>query len=827
MTTNKSGYSVNLVYSYSHRDTQHRESMEKSLTMLKREGLLVDWSDQSILAGQNLSAVIRGKLDNADIIVFLLSPDFIASEECMKEWERAQQLTIERPQLVRVPVIVRDCAWKDLLKEDNLKALPKDAAPVVGFTDRDAAWQQVYEGLKEVIKNLRCTFEARETFLAEMRRTDFVSQQNIDLQDIFVFLPLLVRTSHERKADRPAERITDAEELLDKKYAIIHGDDRSGKTALGRHVFLTLVGQSKPVLHLDLNEVSSKRPGRIFEEAYHSQFTGDFKIWSQQSEKTLILDNLSGRSALADFIVAAKEEFERIIVTLPSTVFYAFYRDEARLADFEEMEIGNLTQVTQETLIRKRLALSSGKENIADGDVDKAEKRVNAIIIDNRIVPRYPFFVLCILQTYEAYMPTNLNITSYGHCYYALIVASLDRAGISNEDADINPCFNFAEHLAYEKHLHLTRSSQEDFDFKIFTTEYRKKYFIADATINRLMHEDFGLMNQDGQFRSEYMAYFFLGRRLASDTPANKDIVKMMCDDIYVPSNYLTLLFTIHHARELEIVDEILLRTMVSLDDIAPAQLTRSETGRFADIVSQLPSNVLSSASVEAERQQERSRRDEVAEMAEDASDDDKDNAGDNDAINDVYRVLKNNEIMGQILRNKYGSIERIRIEEIIGVMAEGGLRLVNSILRDEGEISGMASYVKAKNPTYDIEDIKRDLGMFSFFWTMMNVEKIVEAVNVPEIRAAIRSVAASMDNPAYDLISYFVLLDSEPKLTDEIRDQLAALLKKHRDPFVKGVLSLRTQWFMNTHRSSAQLEQSVCALLGIRYVPRAHGRIT
>ena len=543
--------------------------------------------------------------------------------------------------------------------------------------------------------------------------------------------------------------------------------------------------------------------------------------------KTLILDNLTGRSDLAGFIVAAKDTFERIIVTVPSTIFYAFYRDEARLADFEEMEIGSLTQVTQENLIRRRLSLINGGEDVADGEVDKAEKRVNAIVIDNHIVPRYPFFVLCILQTYEAYMPANLNITSYGHCYYALIVASLDRAGISNEDAEINACFNVAEHLAYKRHIHDARASQENFDFKAFTKEYKKDYFIADATLNRLMHEEFGLMHQDGQFRSEYMAYFFLGRRLANDTPANKLVIEEMCKGIYIPGNYLTLLFTIHHARELEIVDEILLRTMVSLDDILPAQLTRSETRRFADIVSRLPNNVLSSASVEAQRLQERSRRDEVTEMAGEVTVDDMEETEDNEAVNNVYRVLKNNEIMGQVLRNKYGSIERVRVEEIIEVMAEGGLRLVNSILKDEDEISGMALYLKAKNPTYDTDDIKRDLGMFSFFWTMMNLEKIVDAVNVPEIRPAIRNVANSMNNPAYDLISYFVLIESEPKLTDRIRDQLAALLKKHQDPFVKGVLSLRTQWFMNTHRSSAQLEQSVCALLGIRYVPRVQGRIT
>ena len=66
--------------------------------------------------------------------------------------------------------------------------------------------------------------------------------------------------------------------------------------------------------------------------------------------------------------------------------------------------------------------------------------------------------------------------------------------------------------------------------------------------------------------------------------------------------------------------------------------------------------------------------------------------------------MWKNNEIMGQILRNKYGSITKQKIEEIIDIVADGGLRLVNFVLKDKDEISDMAHYVKAKNPDYDIQ---------------------------------------------------------------------------------------------------------------------------
>ena len=91
-------------------------------------------------------------MDEADILVFLLSPDFIASDECMKEWEYAKQLVARGKPIFRIPIILRECAWQDLLRNDDIKALPNDGKPVATFDDKDTAWMQVYEGIKAVLE---------------------------------------------------------------------------------------------------------------------------------------------------------------------------------------------------------------------------------------------------------------------------------------------------------------------------------------------------------------------------------------------------------------------------------------------------------------------------------------------------------------------------------------------------------------------------------------------------------------------------------------------------------------------------------------------------
>ena len=189
--------------------------------------------------------------------------------------------------------------------------------------------------------------------------------------------------------------------------------------------------------------------------------------------------------------------------------------------------------------------------------------------------------------------------------------------------------------------------------------------------------------------------------------------------------------------------------------------------------------------------------------------------------VNDVYKILRNNDILGHVLRNKYGKLRKKQIEEVVETVADGGLRLVNFILRDEQEIADLARYVKARRPKASEEQVKAALRFWSFVWTMLNIEHVVSAVSHAEVKEVVRDVVRRRATPAYDIVGYFSALDSAEELTDSMREHLEALLKEHSDPFVKGVLSIRTQHYMNTHRSRATVEQKVCSLLKVPYKHR------
>lgn len=794
--------------------------MEDSLALLKRDGLLKDWSDHQILPGQKISEKIKNKMNEANIIVFLLSKNFISSKWCMEEWAHAKSLTDEGKPIFRIPIIIRDCTWKMLLANDDIKALPNDGESVTSYPDADSAWTEVCEGIAKVVDKLQNTFTPKSEFVREMEQTEFLSQQHIKLQDIYIFLLLRCYDQQPKSSGILGEELIEDEEvLLRRKNILIHGEDMSGKTALTRYLFLYLSEKPMPVLHIDLDSVPQTFSENIFFDAYKTQFNGDYTVWKKQKDKTLILDNLTSSAKSISTVASAKEFFDRIIVTTSSDIFNSFFIDEKILIDFHVMAIEPMTHIQQEQLIIKRLELLDENQPITDVFVDKVENKVNSIITASKIVPRYPFFVLSILQTYEGFMPKNLSVTSYGYCYYVLVVASLVKSGISRKDAMIDTCFNFSEKWAFKIYENSKKHGEHKLDIDDFFVEYNKNFIIEKSLMNRLKDVNYGIITEDGKFRAPYMYHFFLGRHFSKNGNKHEEEIEKMCEKIYVTSNYLTLLFIIHHTKDEKIIDNVLVRTMCTLDTVEPAKLTKDETKRFKDILLSMRKNRLSQNSVSSERKTERGIRDASENQPEVAHDPHETNDG--DPVNDCYRILKNNEITGQILRNKFGSIKMAKIEEIIEIIADSGLRLVNLILKDEDEITAFSNYIQEKHPDHDSRKVETLVRWFSFIWTMINVEKIVSAINIPEIQEIVEKVVNKKSTPAYNLIGYFYRLDSEPELSNSIRNELVTLIKNNDDLFFKKVLSIRTWHYMNTHRGKASIEQSICSKLGIEYSPK------
>jgi len=136
--------------SYCHADEQYRAELDKHLSLLRRQGLVDIWSDHRIPPGGEIEAHISAELDAADLVILLVSSDFMNSDYCYGvEVQRAMERHHAGSAIV-VPIIVRPCDWTSS-PLGGLKALPKDAKPLVKWATLDDAFLDVVQSLRRLI----------------------------------------------------------------------------------------------------------------------------------------------------------------------------------------------------------------------------------------------------------------------------------------------------------------------------------------------------------------------------------------------------------------------------------------------------------------------------------------------------------------------------------------------------------------------------------------------------------------------------------------------------------------------------------------------------
>lgn len=145
------GESVEVFFSYSHRDETLKDELVKHLSILQRQGIISGWHDRKILAGDEWDHAINQHLDSADIILLLISSDFIASSYCWDvEVIRAMERHTSGTALV-IPIILRKVDWTGA-PFAKLQALPKNAQPIKSWSDQDEALEDVAQGIRLAAK---------------------------------------------------------------------------------------------------------------------------------------------------------------------------------------------------------------------------------------------------------------------------------------------------------------------------------------------------------------------------------------------------------------------------------------------------------------------------------------------------------------------------------------------------------------------------------------------------------------------------------------------------------------------------------------------------
>jgi DNA-binding response OmpR family regulator len=145
--------SIQVFFSYSHKDEALRDKLANHLSVLEKQGLIKSWHDRKILAGTEWDHEISEHLNQADIILLLISAEFLASQYC---YEIEVQRAVERHEAEEacvIPIILRPVDWTGT-PFSALQALPKNARAVTIWSNRDLAFVDIAKGIRETAKAL-------------------------------------------------------------------------------------------------------------------------------------------------------------------------------------------------------------------------------------------------------------------------------------------------------------------------------------------------------------------------------------------------------------------------------------------------------------------------------------------------------------------------------------------------------------------------------------------------------------------------------------------------------------------------------------------------
>lgn len=145
---------INVFYccSDSDKDEKLRKELEKHLSILEHQGIITTWDKSMISAGNEWESEIYRQLMTADIILPLISSDFIASDD---NWNVLAKLAMERHnarQASVIPIRLRpvDNYWK--VAFPNVTALPRDGRAVTDWKPHDRAFKSIAEDIRKVVE---------------------------------------------------------------------------------------------------------------------------------------------------------------------------------------------------------------------------------------------------------------------------------------------------------------------------------------------------------------------------------------------------------------------------------------------------------------------------------------------------------------------------------------------------------------------------------------------------------------------------------------------------------------------------------------------------
>lgn len=661
-----------------------------------------------------------------------------------------------------------------------------------------------------LLREIKRTFKVKDQFVQQLEEIKIPlvidNKRNIKLSNIFIFPDLDAFNSESNSF----ENYRNSNKLLgnDCNNCIIDGESQIGKSSLIARLYIKMYeNDTFPVLLTgkDFNEPNLEK---IVKRAFKSQYiTNDSEyekyLQLETKKKVLLIDDyqdcafnsLTTKSIFNEAIL----KFGKVIIMVDS----AYGMLPSMKTEFKNVKFYSIKPLgykkRNELIERyhslKQNPLISNEQTFLD-QTKVSFDNVQSILGD-KLMPSYPVYILSILQALE-YKPLNQNETSFGYCYQTLLHYSLYKAGVSNDDIDMY--LNFLSELAY--HL-LTKNTEciNNQEMLIFFCDYQSRFIIPsyDVTINCLKKSKIiSENNSNYKFGYNYILYYLSAKKIADilHKKEGKDVIQELFREMHVEKNANILVFVTHHSKDVSFIEESLLNSMTVLDKCNPITLEKNDPFYLAieEFAEKITNDILEI------NKNPRTERDNLLEMQDENQRSFESKEKVRPTIEDDYQEISNVtlpfqrsfrsiEIIGQIIKNRRGSLEIKQLTEMLTEVYTTGFRTISyySELLDLARKDIIKLINEQTNESDNKREIEKKINHFiqinSFQICLGVFVKLSNSLGNKDLKKIYNDVAKKINTPAAKLVSfsinsYYGTISYEElkALADDLKGNIVAL---------------------------------------------------
>ena len=680
------------------------------------------------------------------------------------------------------------------------------------------------------------SFKLSSDFSNFLEKSDFIYQnekEKSNLSTFYVF-PDVVTDSPESKSIYKVS----TEEILrsfikNPSHIVISGDDQSGKTGLAKVMFKKIYETNDYVpIYIKFTVSEKGELSKKINNALHLEYNEDVNHNYDDKIKVIILDDFHYLDNVYQrkYLEFLKNEKNVFLIIFVDSLFNGAI-DKQRLVDyFKSYTITPFGYVLRKKIIEKWIEFNGINEDNYCTEDELTEYLETTFV--RGIIPFTPFYILTALAAKTDFVPLNGDITSKGHCYQALIYISFRKSNIP--ESEIGAFLNILSNISFTFYQNSISSFNEDALY-CFLESYAEKYnlpFDNKYFIKLISRSTIFYKNSIGQytFCAPYFYHYFVAKYIA-DRLSNKDMQKYI-EEIYsnldVQMNAYIGIFLIHHSKDVRLIEEVLVNTMILYDKYEEISLTRDEIQHIDDYANKLNNEVIEKYDKSREARmnllsykdsQNGDENEDINEYSKEINESKEINA----ELLNLKKAIRTVEVMGHILKNHSGELEKKHLKECYINAINAYRRMCNKFITEFKEyekdfVDFVVNRIESmEKNSFTREDIfKYAQRFFSFFNLSIiyaTIKRTADSVGSKGMMKIIKEVSEDIQNP----FTYCIYLQCEMWYNKTVPVEDA---KKHYKDFpisVQHIIQRFLKEFTDLHHVKYKEKQQIAASFNMK----------